>query len=1774
MLLPLLAVFLLPGKVASVEFIAADSEWKLFRGKTSPTRPDYWAWLEPDYNDYKWEVARSPIFFGEKFESGTELEDMRNRYISFFLRRKFDSGNPEYVQSMTFKTLCDDGFVAWINGVEVARVNVTIEKPKYNTTASKSAREPLRFIEYDLPDPSEFLKEGENTIAIIVLNQSRSSSDAAFNTSLNAVVRESIPPEVKSVSPEPGLVDRLDEFQVTFDEPVIGVDAADLLINGIPCLEVTGRGAGYLFHLDQPAFGKVLVSWDKNHGITDQAETPNRFFERRPSAHWSYELADSNPPFVIRTSPPAGLTVAKIDKVELRFSVPVHGVNADDLLVNGKPAAGVEGTDAGPYTFQLPDLGEGEVTIAWKPDHGITGTNPFKKAFITQGWFYRVDANAPPPPTVVISEIMYHPVEEPVFKKDWSPAINLMEDVHEFIELHNTSAEPIPLKGWKIAGGVEFAFPDNAVIEPGTFRVVAKNPERLASIRDYRLKKGNILGPFMGELSNRGERIRLLDASNQVVETVRYSAAFPWPIGADALGASERWTGLDPMDFQYRGLSLERINFTLPGDDPANWVTSPLESNPSPGRSNSVARRQSMPLPVVTRLKAVNAEGDRIIRKTDKVHMEVGFSSTESLSKVTLEWFMDNIDKKNEKVSRVKMEKEGGVFTTELRARPDRTIVRYRVLADLGSGSRVVSPRQNDPFKWHSYFVTPRASASRPVFELLIPRASLSQLAKNLQANPRSGYRPAKDIKPKGPWNQTAPAVLVYEGRVIDVGARYNGSFFRRNSGRNSYKVRFPRYAQLDNQRGVLFMDKDETTVSSLTLFREIGLPTANSQWVDFYVNKRKYRRLMVDEYDDRLLTRFHEAQAQFTQGQQPEVNGHIFKSSGILQNLGPYGRGDGSKLSTSDGWKPIQRYQWIYSSKNQKWKGHKELEDMINGLAKNKSNRVRLKKWFQENWDIDATLTYIAIRNWMGTWDDTVHNYYLWRRSNGKWAMLPWDFDNDMRTEYATKSIYIGEAGNVNTTHGTHVIKDAVFKALRNEYKEKLYYLNNTHLHPDNIKAMGLTQFVGFAKARQASVNKQCGSVKVPRQPSATMAHAGNSVFPPSLLATAEFVSGETGASAATHASTIWEIRNANDTFGQPVLRVESDADLDSLPIPFDRLEFGRTYYWRATHRDSDGRLSLPTLVASFRYGGHSRSADLIPIQGSQWRYNQDGENLETAWRKEDYDDSNWPVGPGLLGKSTSKQIPKITTQLSKRPRTNYFRTEFEFDGNPEGAELLLTYYVDDGAVFYLNGREIHRFNIKRGRVTFNTKPEKRISTAAFEGPVSISPKYLKHGKNLLAVELHQWLSSDVDRVLGVGLSSTIEALPYGVILNEVMATNQGAVQNDSFTPDWIEFYNPTDEPSDLTGAALSDGIEATPSWFFPPGTTVPAKGFLVVWGDSEKEAPGLHTGFSLDGEGQGIALHMNGENGLYIQDAIQFGIQVPDLSIGRFPSGIGTWVLNTPTLGEPNQKRDTGSRKGLRINEWMAMPTNGSDWFELYNSSSLPVALDNLSVSDDLSIPKKKTLPPLSYIDGKGFLKLVADNNLEMGPHHTGFRLRGSGESIGLFETTGKPWDMVTFGPQEVGVSEGRLPDGRESIMSFPNSATPNRSNQQVATDSDQDGLPDNWETTHGLDIGNALDAAADPDGDGLSNLSEYQVGTDPRNAASLLRLEAERNGRMVVLRFQAAAGKSYQLRKTTALPVRNAEWQKVEEFGPGESERVIEFRHSADDEDKVLFFRLLVP
>ena len=105
-------------------------------------------------------------------------------------------------------------------------------------------------------------------------------------------------------------------------------------------------------------------------------------------------------------------------------------------------------------------------------------------------------------------------------------------------------------------------------------------------------------------------------------------------------------------------------------------------------------------------------------------------------------------------------------------------------------------------------------------------------------------------------------------------------------------------------------------------------------------------------------------------------------------------------------------------------------------------------------------------MRNFLGVWDDGYHNHHLYkRRSEGKWTMLPIDFDQELGGvpggpwgAYAhppASSFYLGEAGNgSNRLAAINRIKDTALKSFRAEFDQKLRDLAAGVLSPENVLA------------------------------------------------------------------------------------------------------------------------------------------------------------------------------------------------------------------------------------------------------------------------------------------------------------------------------------------------------------------------------------------------------------------------------------------------------------------------------------------------------------------------------------------------------------------------------------------------------------------------------------------------------------------------------------------------------------------------------------------------
>jgi len=136
-------------------------------------------------------------------------------------------------------------------------------------------------------------------------------------------------------------------------------------------------------------------------------------------------------------------------------------------------------------------------------------------------------------------------------------------------------------------------------------------------------------------------------------------------------------------------------------------------------------------------------------------------------------------------------------------------------------------------------------------------------------------------------------------------------------------------------------------------------------------------------------------------------------------------------------------------------------------------------------------------------------------------------------------------------------------------------------------------------------------------------------------------------------------------------------------------------------------------------------------------------------------------------------------------------------------------------------------------------------------------------------------------------------------VVINELMPSNSTIPDPVGEFDDWIELYNTTGSPVDLSGYFLTDNKANLKRWEIPAGTSIPAFGFLIVWADDDALQPGLHASFKLSAAGESAILSAPGPK---ILDEVSFPAQSQDLSYSRSPDGSGKFVWKNPTPGGPN--------------------------------------------------------------------------------------------------------------------------------------------------------------------------------------------------------------------------------------------------------------------------------
>ena len=157
----------------------------------------------------------------------------------------------------------------------------------------------------------------------------------------------------------------------------------------------------------------------------------------------------------------------------------------------------------------------------------------------------------------------------------------------------------------------------------------------------------------------------------------------------------------------------------------------------------------------------------------------------------------------------------------------------------------------------------------------------------------------------------------------------------------------------------------------------------------------------------------------------------------------------------------------------------------------------------------------------------------------------------------------------------------------------------------------------------------------------------------------------------------------------------------------------------------------------------------------GSVWKYLDTGVNLSNAWVAPSFDDHAWASGRAELGYGDSSDGRPEATVISygasdtNKYVTTYFRRTFMATNAAGFTNLYARVLYDDGAVVYLNGIEVSRYNLPSGTITNLTFANSAIGgtdETTFVWSRRLNPALLVEGVNVIAVEVHQSSATSSD--------------------------------------------------------------------------------------------------------------------------------------------------------------------------------------------------------------------------------------------------------------------------------------------------------------------------------------------------------------------------------------------------------------------------------------------
>jgi hypothetical protein len=264
-----LTVSVPPPRGGAIPLVRHDDSWRFLRGRAAPQAD--WLTAPDTALTADWEAAAGGFGYGDPGIAGetTTLDDMRHHYTTLAIRREFELSEPlDPAWRLWLRVDFDDGFVAFLDGVELARVNV--ESPAgqpADPEATASHHHEASCCDdpthpagrFELGSAANRLPPGRHVLALQGVNESKGSSDFHLIADLTAE-----PPATVTVGP---LLTLSRIPTVTLVGTNTHPDAVAVFVNGAEADFTPGEARWTREQSLTPGFNRIVVESRDANGL-------------------------------------------------------------------------------------------------------------------------------------------------------------------------------------------------------------------------------------------------------------------------------------------------------------------------------------------------------------------------------------------------------------------------------------------------------------------------------------------------------------------------------------------------------------------------------------------------------------------------------------------------------------------------------------------------------------------------------------------------------------------------------------------------------------------------------------------------------------------------------------------------------------------------------------------------------------------------------------------------------------------------------------------------------------------------------------------------------------------------------------------------------------------------------------------------------------------------------------------------------------------------------------------------------------------------------------------------------------------------------------------------------------------------------------------------------------------------------------------------------------------------------------------------------------------